>query len=141
MPRGPKGEKRPAVTVKVSHPNTRRKPVGMVAPAVSVIASAVSSTVIEGAADGGAHVAGREDGGAWGPRGIGVGATMSSRCLFAPVIRFRYSPFGPGRQSFDRLPEKISPKVGHDVHGRNAEVTGADRFTHRPQHSSRRRPS
>jgi len=48
MPRGPKGEKRPAVTVMVSHPNTRRKPVGMVAPAVSVIVSAVSSTVIEG---------------------------------------------------------------------------------------------
>ena len=48
MPRGPKGEKRPAVTVMVSHPNTRRKLVGMVAPAVSVIVSAVSSTVIEG---------------------------------------------------------------------------------------------
>ncbi len=31
-----------------------------------------------GAADGVAHVAGREDGGALGPRGIGVGATVSS---------------------------------------------------------------
>ena len=48
MPRGPKGEKRPAVTVMVSHPNTRRKPVGMVAPAVSMIVSAVSSAVMEG---------------------------------------------------------------------------------------------
>ena len=48
MPRGPKGEKRPAVTVMVSHPNTRRKLEGMVAPAESVIVSAVSSTVIEG---------------------------------------------------------------------------------------------
>ncbi len=37
-----------AVTVVVSRPNTRRKLVGMVAPAVSVIVSAVSSTVIEG---------------------------------------------------------------------------------------------
>ncbi len=37
-----------AVTVMVSHPNPRRKLVGMVAPAVSVIVSAVSSTVIEG---------------------------------------------------------------------------------------------
>ncbi len=37
-----------AVTVMVSHPNTRRKLVGMVVPAVSVIVSAVSSTVMEG---------------------------------------------------------------------------------------------
>ncbi len=37
-----------AVTAMVSHPNTRRKLVGMVAPAVSVIVSAVSSTVMEG---------------------------------------------------------------------------------------------
>ncbi len=37
-----------AVTVMGSHPNTRRKLVGMVAPAVSVIVSTVSATVIEG---------------------------------------------------------------------------------------------
>ncbi len=52
-----------------------------------------------------------DDGGALGPRGIGVGATVSSRCLFAPVIRFRYSLLRAREAAFHPPPGKLARRL------------------------------